>query len=97
VSNRRGGAREINGIAGATTMLPQSQSRKERTGMFGKVKRQKGWPAHGTISKRRGTIRLKSGSSDFDIYADDHRARNRIDPPLGDVGGHWFNICGEAR
>ncbi|AMN43142.1 YdaU family protein [Rhodoplanes sp. Z2-YC6860] len=94
---RWGHASEINGIADAPAMLPQSQSQEERTGTFGKMKRQREWPTHGAVSKRRGTIWLKSGSSDFDLYAADYRAKNRIDPPLDALGGYWFNICGEAR
>jgi hypothetical protein len=100
VSSRRqapGQASEISDSADATAMLPQSQLRKEGTGMFGKVKRQKEWPAHSIISKRRSTIWLESGSSDFDMCADDYRAKNRIDPPLDERGGRRFNICGEAR
>jgi uncharacterized protein YdaU (DUF1376 family) len=94
---RWGQASEINDIANAAAMLPQSQSQQERTGTFGKAGTLREWPMHGTVSKRRGTIWLKSGSADFDAYADDYRAKKRIDPPLDARGGHWFNILGEAH
>lgn len=87
-----------NGLADAKAMLSHSQSHKEeRKGEFEKVRTQKQWPVHGTVSKRRGTIWLKSGTSDFDAYAQDYRAKNRTDPTVDDLGGHWFNILGEQK
>jgi uncharacterized protein YdaU (DUF1376 family) len=87
-----------NNDLGSKVVIPShSQSHKEeRIGNFEKVKTEKQWPVHGTVSKRRGTIWLQSGTSDFDAYAQDYRAKNRIDPPVDNLGGHWFNILGET-
>jgi uncharacterized protein YdaU (DUF1376 family) len=94
---RWSGTRENKDLPDAKAMLLHLQQHKEeRIGEFGKAKTQKQWPVHGTVSKRRGTIWLKSGTSDFDAYAHDYRAKNRIDPTVDDLGGHWFNILGEA-
>ena len=89
--------RETNELTDTDAIPSQSQSHKEkRIGNFEKVKTQKQWPVHGTVSKRRGTIWLQSGTSDFDAYAQDYREKNRIDPPVDNLGGYWFSILGEA-
>lgn len=69
---------------------------EEKVLNFEKAGKKKTWPYHGCVSKRRGTIWLQSGSSDFAAYADDYRAKNKIDPPLDDSGGYWFSIRGEG-
>jgi uncharacterized protein YdaU (DUF1376 family) len=89
--------KENNGLEEKSAMLLQLH-KKEREGIgnFEKVKTEKQWPVHGTVSKRRGTIWLQFGTSDFDAYAHDYRAKNRIDPPVDSLGGRWFNILGET-
>jgi hypothetical protein len=96
-SKRWSKTKENNDLDEKSAMLLQLQRKKEeKIGNFEKIKSEKQWPVHGTVSKRRGTIWLQSGTSDFDAYAQDYRAKNRIDPPVDNLGGHWFNILGET-
>jgi uncharacterized protein YdaU (DUF1376 family) len=97
VGKRWSQSRKNNELADTNVIPSHSQSHKEeRIGNFEKVKTEKQWPVHGTVSKRRGTIWLQSGTSDFDAYAQDYRAKNRIEPPTDNLGGYWFNILGET-
>ena len=97
VGKRWAKTKENKGLADTNVIPSQLQSHiEEKIGNFEKVKPGKQWPVHGTVSKRRGTIWLQKGSSDFDAYAEDYRRKNRIDPPVDDLGGHWFRIVGEC-
>lgn len=79
------------------TLYSIVNKQEEKILNFGKMGGgKKKWPYHGCVSKRRGTIWLQSGSSDFAAYADDYRAKNKIDPPIDDNGGYWFCIRGEG-
>jgi uncharacterized protein YdaU (DUF1376 family) len=91
--------KENNDLDEKSAMLLQLQRKKEeRIGNFEKVKTEpeRQWPVHGTVSQRRGTIWLKSGTTDFAAYAEDYRRKNRIEPPVDDLGGRWFPILGET-
>lgn len=78
------------------TYSPYSIVQKDKVLGFEKIGKEKTWPYHGCVSKRRGTIWLQSGSSDFAAYATDYREKNKIDPSVDASGGHWFNIRGEG-
>jgi uncharacterized protein YdaU (DUF1376 family) len=96
-SKRWSQTKENNDLDEKSAMLLQLQRKKEEgIGTFEKVKTEKQWPVHGTVSKRRGTIWLQSGTTDFAAYAEDYRRKNRIDPPTDNLGGYWFNILGET-
>lgn len=82
--------------SGITSTTTTRSRKEERVLGFGKLEKKKTWPYHGCLSKRRGTIWLQHGSSDFDAYATDYRIKNKIDPPLDENGGYWFNVRGEA-
>ena len=97
IGKRWSKTKENNELADTVVIPSQLQLHKEeKIGNFGKLKQEKQWPTHGVVSKRRGTIWLKSGTTDFDAYAEDYRRKNRIDPTVDDLGGHWFNILGET-
>ena len=97
VRKRWAKTKENNDLADTKAIPSQLQSHiDKKIGNFEKAGAQPRWPVHGTISRRRGTIWLRQGSADFDAYAQDYRAKNRIDPPVDDLGGYWFNILGET-
>lgn len=90
-----------NNLSNANAMPSQSQSHSQKREEGLKVvggKEARGWspPSQGAISRRRGTIYFRKGTTDGDSYASDYRqAHSGVDPPWDTNGGFWFRIAGE--